>query len=44
MLEAAEFSGQPINEQQAFHIIVEGQALLGEAGFCALLSGVCAIF
>ena len=44
MLEAAEFNGQPINEQKAFHIIVEGQALLGEANFCAFLPGVCAIF
>jgi hypothetical protein len=44
MLEAAEFSGQPINEQKAFHIIVEGQALLGEASFCASLPQVCAVF
>jgi hypothetical protein len=44
MLEAAEFSGQPINEQTTFHLIVEGQALLGEAGFCASLPQVCAVF
>jgi hypothetical protein len=44
MLEAAEFSGQPIDEQKAFHIVVEGQALLGEASFCASLPQVCAVF
>jgi hypothetical protein len=44
MLEAAEFRGQPISEEGAFHIIVEGQALLGEASFCASLPQVCSVF
>jgi hypothetical protein len=44
MLENAEFSGESIDEMQAFHIILEGQALLDEAGFCASLPELCAIF
>ena len=44
MLEAAEFTGEPIDEPKAFRIIVESQGLLGEASFCAFLPGVCAIF
>jgi hypothetical protein len=35
MLEAAEFSGQAINEQQAKHIIWGGQELLNRARTCA---------
>jgi hypothetical protein len=35
MLEAAEFNGQPIDEDQARRIIREGQDLLGRADACA---------
>jgi len=35
MLEAAEFNGQPIDEDQATRIIREGQDLLGRADACA---------
>ncbi len=41
MLEAAEFNGQAINEQQAKLIISEGQALLNQAGACASNPGNC---
>jgi hypothetical protein len=44
MLEAAEFSGGSIDERQAFRLIVEGQGLLDQAGFCAALPELCAIF
>jgi hypothetical protein len=44
MLHSAESGEEAIDEQQAFHIILEGQALLGEASFCAFLPQVCAVF
>ncbi len=41
MLEAAEFNGQAINEQQAKQIISAGQALLNQAGAGASNPGNC---
>jgi hypothetical protein len=35
MLEGAEFDGMAINEQQATHVIAEGQVLLDQASACA---------
>jgi len=42
MLEAAEFSGQPVDEFQSFLIILEGQFLLDRAQFCANNLAFCA--
>jgi hypothetical protein len=41
MLEAAEFQGQSINEQQARQIISLAQSLLDQASACALDPGSC---
>jgi hypothetical protein len=41
MLEAAEFNGQAIDQQQAKQIIQKGQALLNQAGACASNPGSC---
>ncbi len=43
MLEPAEL-GERIDERDAFHLITQGRALLGQASFCAFLPEVCAIF
>jgi hypothetical protein len=44
LLEAAEFNGQAINEQQAKHLIDAGVVLLFEAAACAANPGACASF
>ena len=44
VLHSAESGQEAIDERQAWHIIVEGQGLLGEASFCAFLPQVCAVF
>ena len=44
MLENAEFSGDSIDERQAFDLIFEGQVLLDQANFCALRPNICSFF